>query len=224
MKEGDKMEIIVQGKGVEYFTPNEVIVSIHFTTKGYSYEEVLKEGTKNVMVFVEEILLKNNFRKEDMKTRNFVIREETKYNNRTGKYDPDGYSFNQMASLKFDYNKELMAKIMVSISKLENAPKCQVNFGVKDEKECRKSILASAYKDAENQAKAIADASGKRLKYCEKVDFKPFTTNYVSQANIGSEMMYAEKACYGANQAIINTFTPEDIELSEKLYCLWIAE
>ena len=58
MKEGDKLEIIVQGKGVEYFTPNEVIVSIHFTTKGYSYEEVLKEGTKNVMVFVEEILLK----------------------------------------------------------------------------------------------------------------------------------------------------------------------
>lgn len=90
----------------------------------------MKEGTKNGMVFVEEILLKNNFRKEDMKTRNFVIREETKYNNRTGK-----------------------------------------------------------------------DASGKRLKYCEKVDFKPFTTNYVSQASIGSEMMYAEK-----------------------LYCLWIAE
>ena len=208
------MEIIVQGKGVEHFTPNEVIISIHFTTKGYSYEEVLKEGIKNVMVFVEEILLKNNFRKEDMKTRNFVIREETKYNNKTGKYDPDGYSFNQMASLKFDYNKELMAKIMVSISKLENAPKCQVNFGVKDEKECRKSILASAYKDAD----------GKRLKYCEKVDFKPFTTNYVSQASIGSEMMYAEKACYGATQAIINTFTPEDIELSEKLYCLWIAE
>ena len=36
--------------------------------------------------------------------------------------------------------------------------------------------------------------------------------------------MYAEKACYGATQAIINTFTPEDIELFEKLYCLWIAE
>lgn len=218
------MEIIVQGKGVEYFTPNEVTLSINFTTKGYTYEEVLREGTKNVELFIEELLVKNNFRKEDMKTRNFVIREDTKYNKMTGQYDRDGYSFNQVASLKFDYNKELMANMMVSISKLDNAPMCQINFGVKDEKECRRNILASAYKDAENQAQAIAEASGKTLKYCQKVDFKPFTTDYVSQAMIGSDMMYAEKACYGAAQTIVNTFTPEDIELSETLYCLWIAE
>lgn len=218
------MEIIVQGKGVEYFTPNEVTLSINFTTKGYTYEEVLREGTKNVQLFVEELIIKNNFKKEDMKTRNFVIREDTKYNKMTGQYDPDGYSFNQMASLKFDYNKELMANMMVSISKLNNAPMCQISFGVKDEKECRRNILAIAYKDAEDQAKAIAEASGKTLKYCQKVDFKPFTTDYVSQARIGSDMMYAEKACYGAAQTIVNTFTPEDIELSETLYCLWIAE
>lgn len=218
------MEIIVQGKGVEYFTPNEVTLSINFTTKGYTYEEVLREGTKNVEVFVEELIIKNNFKKEDMKTRNFVIKEDTKYNKMTGQYDPDGYSFNQIASLKFDYNKDLMANMMVSISKLNNAPMCQINFGVKDEKECRRNILAIAYKDAEDQAKAIAEASGKTLKYCQKVDFKPFTTDYISQASIGSDMMYAEKACYGAAQTIVNTFTPEDIELSETLYCLWIAE
>ena len=28
------MEIIVQGKGTEYFTPNEVILNISFNTKG----------------------------------------------------------------------------------------------------------------------------------------------------------------------------------------------
>ena len=56
------MEIIVQGKGIEYFTPNEVILNINFTTKGYTYEEVLREGTKNVQLFVEELLIKNNFR------------------------------------------------------------------------------------------------------------------------------------------------------------------
>lgn len=218
------MEIIVQGKGVEYFTPNEVTLSINFTTKGYTYEEVLRKGTESVQLFVEELIIKNNFKKEDMKTRNFVIREDTKYNKITGQYDPDGYSFNQMASLKFDYNKELMANMMVSISKLNNAPMCQISFGIKDEKECRRNILAIAYKDAEDQAKAIAEASGKTLKYCQKVDFKPFTTDYVSQARIGSDMMYAEKACYGAAQTIVNTFTPEDIELSETLYCLWIAE
>ena len=218
------MEIIVQGKGIEYFTPDEVTLKIDFVTKGYTYEEVLKEGVKNVQLFVDELLIKNNFKKEDMKTRNFVIKEDRKYDKNTGQYYLDGYTFNQMASLKFDYNKELMANMMVSISKLSNAPMCRIEFGIKNEKECRKNILAVAFKDAEDQARAIAEASGKTLKYCQKVDFKPFTTNYVSQAKIGSDMMYAEKACYGAAQTIANTFTPEDIELSETLYCLWIAE
>ncbi len=217
------MEIIVQGTAMEYCTPNEGTFNITFTTKGYTYEEVLKEGTKNVQLFIDEILLKNNFKKEDMKTRNFVIKEDTKYNKITGQYDPDGYSFNQIASLKFDYNKELMANMMVSISKLENAPMYQINFGVKDKKECRKNILANAYKDAENQAQAIAEAAGKVLKYCQKVDFNPFTTDYSSQSMIGPDMMYAQKTVYGTAQTIVNTFSPEDIELSETLYCLWIA-
>ena len=130
----------------------------------------------------------------------------------------------ELVRLKFDYDKELIANMMVSISKLDNAPMCQINFGLKDERKCRRDLLTSAYKDAENQAQAIAEASGKTLKYCQKVDFKPFTTNYVSQAIIDSDMMYAEKACSGVTQTIVNTFTPEDIELSEILYCLWIAE
>ena len=218
------MEIIVQGEGTGYFTPNEVILNIHFTTKGYTYEEVLREGTKNVEVFVEELLLKNNFKKEGMKTRNFVIREDTKYNNITGQYDHDGYSFNQMASLKFDYDKELMANMMVSISKLDNAPMCQIQFGIKEEDACRRSILAKAYKAAEMQAEAIAEAAGKTLKSCQKVDFQPFTTDYVSRARIDSDVMYAEKAYHGIVQTIVNTFTPEDIEVSETLYCLWICE
>ena len=159
-----------------------------------------------------------------MKTRNFVIREETKYNEISRTYEKNGFSFNQSATLRFDYDKELIAKIMVSLSQLNNPPMCQIDFGVKDEKECKRKILEVAYKDAEIQAQAIADASGKALKYCQKVDFKPFTSDYISQARYGADLMSAEKAMNGAAQTIVNSFTPEDIELSETLYCLWIAE
>lgn len=218
------MEIIVQGKGTEFFTPNEVILNIGFYTKGQSYEEVLSEGVKNVQKFVNELLLQNGFTIDDMKTRNFVVREDQKYDEATRTYLFDGFSFNQNATLKFDYNKERMAKIMENLSKLDNAPTCQINFGVKDAKECKRKILSKAYKEAELQAQAIAEAAGKSLKQCVKVDFKPFTTDYVSQTTFDSDMMYAKSARLGAAPAIINTFTPEDIELSETLYCLWIAE
>lgn len=72
------MEIIVQGNGTEYFTPNEIIISINFYKKGSSYEEVLNSGVMGVQNFIYNILLNNGFNKEDMKTRNFVVREEQK--------------------------------------------------------------------------------------------------------------------------------------------------
>ena len=218
------MEIIVQGKGTEFFTPNEVILNIGFNTKGQSYEEVLSEGVKNVQKFVNELLLQNGFTTDDMKTRNFVVREDQKYDEVTRTYLFDGFSFNQNATLKFDYNKERVAKIMEDLSKLDNGPACQINFGVKDAKECKRKILSKAYKEAELQAQAIAEVAGKSLKQCVKVDFKPFTTDYISQTTFDSDMMYAKSARIGATPAIINTFTPEDIELSETLYCLWLAE
>ena len=218
------MEIVVQGKGVEYFTPDEVILNISFNTKDQSYEEALSNGVKNVQKFVNELLLQNGFTANDMKTRNFVVKEDKKYNEMTRTYIFDGFSFNQNATLKFDYNKERMAKIIEAFSKLENAPSCQINFGVKDAKECKGKIIAKAYKEAELQAQAIASAAGKSLKQCVKVDFKPFTTEYFSQSNLDTNMMYANDTRLGAVPAIINTFTPEDIELSETLYCLWITE
>lgn len=221
------MEIIVEGVGNEYFTPNEVIINLQFITKENSYEEALEIGCINVQTFINELLIPNGFNINDMKTRNFIIREETKYNEITKAYDFDGYSFNQSAKIKFDYDRTKLSIIMESISKLTNPPICRVNFGVKNEKECKRNILQKAYKDAEEQAYAIALASGKTLKYCAKVDFKPFTTNYISSSNFDGNIMY-EKVVRGRNSSVAETitkiFTPEDIELSEKLYCLWIAE
>lgn len=218
------MDIIVQGRGVENVAPNEVILNINFFVKGSTYEEVLKGGVASVQRFVDDILIPNNLEKENLKTRNFVIREETKYNEITRNYDKNGFSYNQMAILKFDFNKEFLAKIMVSLSKLSNPPLCRVEFGVKDEKECKKKVLAKAYEDAKIQAEAIATAAGKELKCCAKVDFKPFTTEYLSNARFDEKMAYAERVGTGSAQTIVNIFTPEDIEISETLYCLWVAE
>ncbi len=216
------MEIIVQGKGSKYVAPDEVIMTLNFITKGCSYEEVLNLGSKNVKLFIDKILIPNGFLDKDMKTRNFVIREETKFNNMTNNYDFDGYSFNQYAMLKFDYDIKKMAKIMEEISKLENPPKCQINFGIKDERSCKSDILTIAYKDAETQAKIIAKASGKTLKQCTKIDFKPFTTEYISPSTFDSNALHETRIC--ATSTIVDTFTPEDVELTETLYCLWIAE
>lgn len=218
------MEIRVQGIGKGIFIPDEVVFTIQFVTKGSSYDEVLQEGVYHVERFIEEVLKQNNLKKEEMKTRNFVIKEDKKYNEETGQYEKDGYSFNQTASLVIDYNKEIMASILVSLSKLENPPRVTIHFGIKEKELCQKSLIEKAYQDALKQATAIASASGKLLKDCQKVDFVPFTTEYISPTMLDSDSLYMKKANYDTIQAIENTLTPEDIVLTETLYCLWITE
>ena len=218
------MEIIVQGKAEDFFKPDEALFFFEFNVKGNSYEEVLSQGVNNVDLFIKNILLLNGFKMEDLKTRSFVVREDYIYNEITRKNDFNGYIFNQSATLKFDYDKNRMATLMERISKMSNAPKYQLSFGIKNEKECKRTILSKAYQDAKLQAEAIASAAGKTLKDCVKVDFKPFTTTIVSESYLDSDMAYAKSARFGAAPTIINTFTPEDIKLTETLYCLWIAE
>ena len=220
------MEIIVEGKGNITVVPDQIVISLDFVTKGETYEEVLELGSRSVYDFIQNIMLPNGFSKEDLKTRSFVIREERRYDEITRKYLFDGYSYNQHGTIKFDYDKDLLARFMDALSKIANPPKAYINFGIKDEKLSRKETLKLAYEDAKNQAEAIAYAAGKELKSCVKVDFKPFTTNYVSMSNLNGEMLYAEKASFGrgAAEVITNIFTPEDIILSETLYCLWLAE
>jgi len=222
------MEIIVQGKGESFYTPDQVKMSLNFFIEETTYETALEKGSTNVLEFIDSILQSNSFNKEDMKTNSFVIKKETKFNEVTKEHDFVGYSYNQSATLKFDYDKEKLSKIMEETSRLSKPPFYQVNFTVKDIKACKRDNLTKAYKDAEEQAQIIAEAAGKSLKHCAKTDFKPLTTDYISHG-FGSDGVMSKSGVAGAPRMstaeTINTvFTPEDVAISETLYCLWIAE
>lgn len=215
------MEIIVQGTGTKYFKSNEVVLNLTFTNKAKTYDVALSDGIRNINYFVEEILLKNGFSKNDLKTRSFVINEEKKYDEKTREYIDVGYSFNQVAILKFDYNMELLSKLILAMSKMTIAPTYYIKFGVKNEEECKEEVLTKAYQNAYNQALTIATAASKTLRCCQKVDFQPISNNYYSSAEFSSNFMRTKAV---NSDMIINSFTPEDIEISETLYCLWIAD
>ena len=58
------MEIIVEGTGRKFVTPDMITLHLNFVTKGNTYAEVLENGVKNVQKFVS-LLLENQFQKED---------------------------------------------------------------------------------------------------------------------------------------------------------------
>jgi hypothetical protein len=123
----------------------------------------------------------------------------------------------------------MVALFIEKIKEMANPPKCNILFGIKEEETIKNSMLADAYEEAKKKAEVIAKAANKSLKDCIKVDFKPFDTALLSGTNLNSKNFLCEEAAYklasnSVSEMITNTFTPEDIELEETIYCLWITE
>ena len=229
------MDIIVEGVGKKFYTPDEVEINLDFYTRADSYESALESGTKNVEIFINDVLEKMNFNKEIMKTRSFRVYEEKQYDYDKKIYIKLGYAYTQQANIKFDYSMNTIAEFMDMVSKLENPPKYHLVFNVKDIKKCKDEVLAEAYNKAKDKAETIAKAAGKELKECVKTDFRPFEERVVSRSSLNSQDMYMEKEMSidgakfgmakrtGVQETIQTIFTPEDIEITETLYCLWVT-
>lgn len=218
------MDILVEGKGTKYFTPDQITFDLQFVVKANAYEEVLEKGVLSVQDFINEVLIENGFTKEDLKTRSFVVSEEVIYNPETQKQEFQGYSYNQYATISFHHSIDLMADIITDVSKLEIPPTYQITFNLNNEEKVREEVLKLAYQDAENKANAIAQAALKNLKRCTKVDSKPFDNIYNSNSNLDNNFLNNPKMLSNITNIITTSFTPEDIEITERLYCLWIAE
>ena len=224
------MDINVEGIGKKVYTPDEVEINLNFYTRADSYESALEKGIGNVKLFINDILEKMNFNKEIMKTRNFRVYEEKKYDYDKKIYIKLGYAYTQQANIKFDYSMNTIAEFMDMVSRLKNPPKYQLAFNIKDIKKCKDEVLSEAYNKAKDKAEIIAKAAGKELKECVKTDFRPFEERVTSRSSLNSQDMYMGKESsidgvkYGGVQETIQTiFTPEDVEITETLYCLWIT-
>lgn len=225
------MDIMVEGTGIRYYRPDQAEISLNFYTKTGSYESALEEGTRDVQVFIEKVLEQMQFSKEDLKTRNFRVYEEKRFDYEKKIEIKYGFAYTQGATLKFDYDINIVAEFMDRVSKLENPPKYTIAFNVRNEQQSKNEAMAEAYNKAKEKAEAIAKSAGKALKECVKVDFRPFEERVYSRSTLGSGVFEAETSDFNmkarkmsTQDTITNIFTPEDIEISETLYCLWIAE
>ena len=225
------MDIMVEGTGIRYYRPDQAEINLNFYTKTGFYESALEEGTRDVQVFIEKVLKQMQFSKEDLKTRNFKVYEEKRFDYEKKIEIKYGFAYTQGATLKFDYDINIVAEFMDRVSKLENPPKYTIAFNVRNEQQSKNEAMAEAYNKAKEKAEAIAKSAGKTLKECVKVDFRPFEERVYSRSTLGSGIFEAETSDFNmkarkmsTQDTITNIFTPEDIEISETLYCLWIAE
>lgn len=226
------MDIMVEGTGIRYYKPDEVEINLNFYTKTGTYESALEDGTRDVEIFIENILKQMQFSKEDLKTRSFRVYEEKRYDYEKKIEIKYGFAYTQSATLKFDYDINVVAEFMERVSKLKNPPKYTIGFSVKNIQQSKNEALTDAYNMAKEKAEAIAKSAGKILKECIKTDFRAFEERVYSRSSVNG-IFEEEKENLGvrfkakeisAQDTITNIFTPEDVEIRETLYCLWITE
>ena len=228
------MDIMVQGEGKKFYKPNQVDISINFYANDETYEKVLKKGIESVENFIKYVLKDLGIDKEELKTRNFRIFQNIRFDYQTKTQIDNGFDYNQSASLKIDYSIEKISEFMEKVSKLENSPKYNMTFNIKEQEKAKKEVLEGAYCKAKEKAEVIAMSAGKKLKDCVKVDFRPFEEKIYSNTRLAdTDLMYESEGAFGAvpekarkatSDVIQNIFTPEDVEIRETLYCLWITE
>lgn len=226
------MDIMVEGTGIRYYKPDEVEINLNFYTKTGTYESALEDGTRDVEIFIENILKQMQFSKEDLKTRSFRVYEEKRYDYEKKIEIKYGFAYTQSATLKFDYDINVVAEFLERVSKLKNPPKYTIGFSVKNIQQSKNEALTDAYNMAKEKAEAIAKSAGKILKECIKTDFRAFEERVYSRSSVNG-IFEEEKENLGvrfkakeisAQDTITNIFTPEDVEIRETLYCLWITE
>ena len=228
------MDIMVQGEGKKFYKPNQVDISINFFANDETYEKSLKKGTETVEEFINLVLKELKINREELKTRNFRIYQNIRYDYQTKTQVDNGFDYNQSATLKLDYSMNIISEFMDKVSKLVNPPKYNMTFTIKEQEIAKKEVLEEAYIKAKEKAEAIAKASGKSLKDCIKVDFRPFDEKVYSYSSLSDDdlMLGVDRACGAAPEKAMKTtkdvlqtiFTPEDVEIKETLYCLWVTE
>lgn len=214
------MEIIVKGEGKKKFKPDQIELNYTFTVREKEYEKVVDLGIKSVDSYLK-LLEEMGFARSQVKTIQFRVEEEKKYNEKTKKYDFIGYRYIQSSKFKFEYNLEKLQEIIINSSKL-NYVSYKINFTLQDEKRAQDELLTIAYEDAKKQAETISKVAGLKLIKCLKTSFEAFDGSFISPSRFNEAYLCMDKRTIGEDLG--NIFIPEDISVEKNIYCIFLAE
>ncbi len=143
--------------------------TVHLTVK--RVRKTANEASKDVKEEVEKLgkrLAANSFTQTSLKTTSFSVAPE--YEFADGKRVLLGYACRCRMKCEFAYTPEAVINAVSAMTEGDGEEEFGLSFGVKDEKEVRRALLAEACKDAKSKAEAVASAFGKRLGGCVKTE------------------------------------------------------
>ena len=200
--------ITVTGEGRVEKSPDTIELKIELVTFNENYEKMIKDAI-NKLNLLNYQLMSIGFKKEDIKTSNFII--TTKYENVkdiNGNYKNEfvGYEAIQNIELEFPMDIEFLGETIGAIKRSVAKPNISISFTIQDKSSVIDELLVNAVEDAKRKANTLANASGVRLGNVQAIDYKKQDYRIYSDTNFTPTALYSMEKL---------NIVPKDIELFE---------
>lgn len=201
----------VKGVGNVSKTPDLVVVHFKIISKGNDYDKVMNDLNQRTGILRNDIV-KAGFSKEDLKTTNFSIDTEYKYQD--GQNVFLGYKAEHDLKLEFDYNQIVLNNLLRTISTSESDPEYRIVFEVKDKRAFKDKVLTDAVNNAKQNAMVIADAASVQLGKILNIIYDYRNIVYQSSVMLEKTMI---------NSSNLDIY-PEDVTATDTVLIEWEIE
>lgn len=207
--------IRITGVGTASISPNQIELRFTLNTIDLNYNKSIEKHDDKLNEF-NSILKDLGFKKEDLKTNYFNISpryKNVKKLNGEYKEEFEGYAVNQNLTLTFDYNMNLLDKIINKLALSSINPRLSINFTIKEQEEFKNQIIENACADAKKKAEILAKACNQKITGIVSIDYS------FSKVHFYSNTRYEESydCCKMKTSSIGSNITPTDIESEENV-------
>ena len=218
------MELYVTGTANKKIAPD--YIQIHFTFSAFdaNYQTAYETGVGKVQRFVDEVLKPLGMQPKDLISTSLNVYMEREYDEALRRNVDKGYRYTQQAYLGFAYDMDRLSRVLDASRKLPEGPEYHISFSLKDERKGIDQAIALAMKEAEKNAKALAKSAKLKELHLKKVDLNHSGSHFRSNSDFAVEEAAVGGALLMRKNSLADTYTPEEITITQSVYCVYEGE
>lgn len=216
-----KRTITIKGVGRAAIKPDLVILSVTVEAKEKKYASAVENAAKKIKR-LNGALQQSGLEADSAKTVSYDVHENYNFvRDRKNQMQRqlDGYNCVHRLKIEFDYNAELLGKVLATISMSLADPQLDVSFSVKDKEAVDAELLGNAAKDARRKAEILCTASGAELGKLLKINYDWKDINICERA----DLRMGDTCAFAMSAADVPPIPiqPKDINVSDSAVFIW---
>lgn len=211
----EKRKVNVIGYGRLLIQPDYTKLIFKLNSESVYYKNSL-DGLNVKVNFLTKVLMELGFLREEIKTEDYRIREDSYYNDKSRTYCKTGYKGIARISVSYPRDEEKTSSILENLIDVIHDVGIEINFYRFDFDSIEEKLIELALEDAKKKAKAIEKFSGVKLKHISNISYE--------RSSATPSFLKEEIRSCQLTQDEIPMFNPEDEEVKREIFVEWEIE